>query len=125
MILVVLSTHAELASATARGRSYWETGRLQMPNKGVHLLFLKLFDPPVRGSLNIAEVLLDIHDLTIPKRIIAPLQNISVTNCKHKQCFGFKFDLFALFSAKNVLVRRMLGERCCLTTLLCICQWYL
>ena len=28
MILVVLSTHAELASATARGRSYWETGEL-------------------------------------------------------------------------------------------------
>ena len=28
MILVVLSTHAELASATARGRSYWETGQL-------------------------------------------------------------------------------------------------
>ena len=27
MILVVLSTHAELASATARGRSYWETGQ--------------------------------------------------------------------------------------------------
>ena len=26
MILVVLSTHAELASATARGRKYWETG---------------------------------------------------------------------------------------------------
>ena len=29
MILVVLSTHAELASATARGRSYWETGELK------------------------------------------------------------------------------------------------
>ena len=29
MILVVLSTHAELASATARGRSYWETGELE------------------------------------------------------------------------------------------------
>ena len=28
MILVVLSTHAELESATARGRSYWETGEL-------------------------------------------------------------------------------------------------
>ena len=28
IILVVLSTHAELASATARGRSYWETGEL-------------------------------------------------------------------------------------------------
>ena len=28
MILVVLSTHAELASATARGRSCWETGEL-------------------------------------------------------------------------------------------------
>ena len=28
MILVVLSTHAELASATTRGRSYWETGEL-------------------------------------------------------------------------------------------------
>ena len=28
MILVVLSTHAELASATVRGRSYWETGEL-------------------------------------------------------------------------------------------------
>ena len=28
MILVVLSTHAELASTTARGRSYWETGQL-------------------------------------------------------------------------------------------------
>ena len=27
MILVVLSTHAGLASATARGRSYWETGQ--------------------------------------------------------------------------------------------------
>ena len=29
MILVVLSTHAELASATAGGRSYWETGELE------------------------------------------------------------------------------------------------
>ena len=29
MILVVLSTHAELASPTARGRSYWETGELK------------------------------------------------------------------------------------------------
>ena len=28
MILVVLSTRAELAIATARGRSYWETGEL-------------------------------------------------------------------------------------------------
>ena len=28
MILVVLSAHADLASATARGRSYWETGQL-------------------------------------------------------------------------------------------------
>ena len=28
MILVVLSTHAELASTTAQGRSYWETGEL-------------------------------------------------------------------------------------------------
>ena len=28
MILVVLSTHAELASATVRGRSYCETGEL-------------------------------------------------------------------------------------------------
>ena len=30
MILVVLSTHAELASATARGRSYWEMGELEV-----------------------------------------------------------------------------------------------
>ena len=30
MILVVLSTHAELASATARGRSYWETGEFKI-----------------------------------------------------------------------------------------------
>ena len=30
MILVVLSTHAELASATARGRSYWEMGELSV-----------------------------------------------------------------------------------------------
>ena len=29
IILVVLSTHAELAIATVRGRSYWETGGLQ------------------------------------------------------------------------------------------------
>ena len=29
MILVVLSTHAELASATARGRLYWETGEFK------------------------------------------------------------------------------------------------
>ena len=29
MILVVLSTHAELASATARGRSYCETGKFK------------------------------------------------------------------------------------------------
>ena len=29
MILVVLSTHAELASATAPGRSYWETGEFE------------------------------------------------------------------------------------------------
>ena len=28
MILVALSTHVELASATTRGRSYWETGQL-------------------------------------------------------------------------------------------------
>ena len=28
MILVFLSTHAELASATAQGRLYWETGQL-------------------------------------------------------------------------------------------------
>ena len=28
MILVVLSTHVELASATVRGRSYCETGEL-------------------------------------------------------------------------------------------------
>ena len=33
MILVILSTHAELASATARGRSYRETGELT-PNPG-------------------------------------------------------------------------------------------
>ena len=26
--VMVLSTHAELVSATARGRSYWETGQL-------------------------------------------------------------------------------------------------
>ena len=29
MILVVLLTHAELVSAKARGRSYWETGELK------------------------------------------------------------------------------------------------
>ena len=29
MILVILSTHAELASATARGRSYRETGEFE------------------------------------------------------------------------------------------------
>ena len=29
MILVVLLTHAILASATARGRSYWETGEFR------------------------------------------------------------------------------------------------
>ena len=29
MILVVLSTHAELASATAWGCPYWETGELK------------------------------------------------------------------------------------------------
>ena len=28
MILVVLSTHTELAMETVRGRSYWETGQL-------------------------------------------------------------------------------------------------
>ena len=30
MILVVLSTLSELVSATARGRSYWETGQLDI-----------------------------------------------------------------------------------------------
>ena len=49
MILVVLSTHAELASATARGRSYWETGEL-MRNKrrreerGGREIYLLTFD---------------------------------------------------------------------------------
>ena len=33
MILVVLSTNAELASATARGRSYCETGLFQLRSK--------------------------------------------------------------------------------------------
>ena len=53
MILVVLSTHAKLAIATARGRSYWETGKLneckriwkhalQIQNK--MLLFIGCFD---------------------------------------------------------------------------------
>ena len=32
MILVVLSTHAELESATARGHLYWETGELKILN---------------------------------------------------------------------------------------------
>ena len=32
MILVVLSTHVELTSATARGRSYWETGQFNLSN---------------------------------------------------------------------------------------------
>ena len=32
MILVVLSTHAELASTTTRGRSYCETGLLERDN---------------------------------------------------------------------------------------------
>ena len=36
MIIVVLSTHAELASATTRGRSYWETGQFcSLHNFGV------------------------------------------------------------------------------------------
>ena len=36
MILVVLLTHAELASATVRGRSYWETGQLTANNDNIH-----------------------------------------------------------------------------------------
>ena len=40
MILVVLSTHAELASATAQGRSYCETGEF-LSNTGISARFLR------------------------------------------------------------------------------------
>ena len=36
-LLVVLSTHTELASSTARGRSYWETGQLKVKNMHVRM----------------------------------------------------------------------------------------
>ena len=45
MILVVLSTHAELARATARGPSYCETGLLSYPCHNTLLAFFVEADP--------------------------------------------------------------------------------
>ena len=41
MVLVVLSTHAELASGTLRGRSYWETGELHFYRQKISKLHKK------------------------------------------------------------------------------------
>ena len=57
MISVVLLTHAELASATAGGRSYWETGELWVNpiEKHVNLIFtgkfVIFFKAPSQGSM--------------------------------------------------------------------------
>ena len=42
MILVVLSTHVELASATAQERSYWETGQLLYNQLNLSILKLNI-----------------------------------------------------------------------------------
>ena len=49
MILVVLSTRAELESATTRGRTYWETGQLHLSDFYLYDQLNNTLDQKVRA----------------------------------------------------------------------------